>query len=328
MNNIAKNIHKFKKAKILVIGDIMLDEYIWGAVNRISPEAPVPVVAVKKVNYVPGGAANVAANIASLGGKVSLVGVVGNDGAKDTLASELAKRDISSKNLIVANDRPTIKKSRVMAEKQQFLRVDWENQQDVALDDLHRLSEVAKKQIPKTDIVIISDYKKGTITKSLVNKIQNLARRYKKPILVDTKPEHKNLFKNFALITPNEKEAREMSGIKDEKVSVTRVGQKLIKHFDSSVLITQGAKGMTLFEKSGAITHFPTEAREVFDVSGAGDTVVAVLGLGIASKISLRHAIILANHAAGIEVAKVGTATVTPQELMYKFEKEESKVKS
>jgi len=316
-------LNTLKNKKILVIGDIMLDKYIWGNVSRISPEAPVQVVDVKRETHVPGGAANTANNISSLGAKSFIAGIVGNDQEKDTLLKELTKRNINSEGIITDSKKPTITKTRIMAHNQQLLRVDYEDKAYIDNDFENKIINFVNKVIDEIDLIIISDYAKGIITPNLIKQLIEITQQKNKKIIIDPKPKHKNFFKGVDLITPNHKEAAEMAGIKETRdEDIQKIGKKLIEDLNSNVLITRGKKGMALFEKNGEITNIPTVAKEVYDVSGAGDTVTACLGLAIAANATLKDAAIIANHAAGIVVGKVGTATCTIEELKKSIENE------
>ena len=303
-------IDKFKQKKIGVIGDLMLDQFIWGDVERISPEAPIPVVFVKKETFVPGGAGNTANNIAALGGDVYVVGLVGSDLAAEQLIQEFKKREINIAGILKDKNRPTIQKIRVVARGQQVVRVDKEKSDCINSQQEREVLDFIASNIKNWDGLVISDYTKGFITKNLTQEIISLAREYDKFIIGDTKPKHISFFKNISLITPNYKEAKEITG----KESLEEAGKAIQEQLNCNVLITQGSQGMTLFENN-KIKQFPARAREVFDVSGAGDTVVGALALALASGANFEEAAIIANHAAGITVGKIGTTTVSPEEL-------------
>lgn len=323
MNNLIKIVEQFKNKKILVIGDVMLDKYIWGEVTRISPEAPVQIVNVSRESYAPGGAANVANNIAALDASSIIVGVVGNDGTRDILSNELKKRNIDVSGLITDDNKRTIKKVRVFGRSQQLLRFDYEKKDDVDAKTEGLIFSFISKRIDGIDAVIVSDYAKGTITKRLMEKLVKLCNDKGKIIVVDPKPKHKEFYKNATLITPNNKEANEMAGFAEEDSSdehVEKIGKQLLRELNSTVLVTRSERGMALFEKNGDITSIPTFAKEVYDIVGAGDTVVASVALALASKASFRDASIIANYAAGITVGKVGTSTVSTEELKEKIE--------
>jgi len=307
-------LEEFRKKKVAVIGDLMLDKYIFGNVERISPEAPVPIVHVQREKFVPGGAANAAANVATLGGNAYLFGVVGNDAAKEILIEVSKERLINTDGLVIYPQKPTIQKIRVLGQSQQLLRIDYENQGYIDGHADKRIFENVKKV--KVDCIVISDYAKGSITEKVVADVKKHAKTAKIPLIVDPKPKHKSWYHGVSLITPNKAEAEEMSGIKFESLAtIEKGGMKLQKELDCNVLITLGEKGMSLFEKGRKPLHIPTVAKEVYDVSGAGDTVIATLSLAMAAKAPLKEAAQLANIAAGIKVGKIGTAPVTLAEL-------------
>ena len=317
MNNLIGIIEQFKNKKILVLGDVMLDKYIWGNVSRISPEAPVQVVEVAKESYAPGGAANVANNIAALNAKSFMVGVVGKDRTKEQLVSDLKKRNVDVSGLIEDENKRTVRKVRVFGRSQQLLRFDYEKKGYVDANTEKKIFHFIEKNMGNVDAVIISDYAKGTITKNLMEKLIPLCKEKNKIIVVDPKPKHKDFYKNATLITPNHKEANEMANIAEEAedADIEMTGKKLLEEMNSTILITRGEKGMSLFEKDGKITNIPTFAKEVYDIVGAGDTSVATVALALASGANFEEAAIIANHAAGITVGKVGTSTVSIEEL-------------
>ena len=322
MNNLIKIVDQFKNKNILVIGDVMLDKYIWGEVSRISPEAPVQVVNVIKESYAPGGAANVANNIVSLGAQAFMVGIVGNDTTRDKLINELEKKSIDVSGLINDKNKRTIQKVRVIGRNQQLLRFDYEKKGYVDSETENKIFDFISKKINDIDAIIISDYAKGVITKNLMEKLIRLCKEKNKIIVVDPKPKHKEFYKNATLITPNHTEAYQMSGFLDEPsdTDVEKIGKQLLEDLNSTVLITKGEKGMSLFEKNGKVTSIPTFAKEVYDIIGAGDTSVATVALALASGSSFEEAAIIANHAAGITVGKVGTSTVSIDELKESIE--------
>jgi len=310
-------LDNFKGKKILVVGDIMLDKYIFGNVERISPEAPVQIVEVEKEGYSPGGAANVANNISALKGDSFIVGMVGKDSAADILLQELKKRNINAEGIFVDEKKPTTQKVRVLGQKQQLLRIDYEKRGYLEKELEVKIIDFIKKKINEIDAIVISDYAKGVITENLMKEIKNIAEN--KAIIVDPKPKHMNFYKNVSLITPNTKEAKEMTNKED----IEDVGKELLTKLNCPVLITRGEKGMSLFEKNGNITNIPTKAKEVYDVSGAGDTVVATLTLALVSGATIKEAAIVANHAAGIKVGKIGTSTVKVEEIKKDLENEQ-----
>ena len=308
-------VKKFRETNILVIGDMMLDKYLSGEVDSISPEAPVPIVRVKQQRYMPGGASNVAANIAGLGAQCSVIGIVGEDEAKKILIEDLEKKNIDTSRIITDSNRSTIRKERIIARSQHLLRIDFEEKK--ALDQDHTEKIISHIRNDEWDIIVLSDYDKGVINSRIVEE----ARRTGKKIIVDPKPKNTAMYKGCHIITPNEKESEEMNSyLAAKEHDMLRIGNSLLDKLDSNILITQGSKGMTLFEKgSKEVFSIPTKAREVYDITGAGDTVVALLALAIASGSDLRTAAVLANYAAGIVVGKLGTSTLTANELIDKI---------
>ncbi len=309
-NDFSKILPAIRGKKILVVGDLMLDRYILGTVDRISPEAPVPVFLVEKENFAPGGAGNVANNIAALGGAASVLGIIGKDEAASRLIKEFKKRKIDTSGIISIASKPTTQKIRAVAHGQQLIRLDIERTDKINGGFEKKAMNFLAKKIKNTDVLVVSDYAKGFITKNLAGKIINLSKKHGKKIIGDIKPKNFSYFKNIDVITPNEKEANEMSG----KNSVMEAGKSLQKRLNCSVLITRGARGLTLFEKNKSY-DFPAKARDVFSVTGAGDTITAVVALCLAAGIELKNAAFIANCAAGIVVSKMGTATPSFLEL-------------
>lgn len=292
----------------------MLDKYIFGRVHRISPEAPVPIVVVENEKYVPGGAANAANNIASMGAEAFLLGIVGNDSARDTLIRESQKRSIRTDHLVVSAVKPTIQKIRTIGNKHQLLRIDYENKEELG-NEVALLADKLRR-IDRIDAVIVSDYAKGTITRDLMSAVKTYARENNLLLLVDPKPCHKAFYRGVSLVTPNLREAEEMSGILIETESdLERAGKTIINSLGCSVVITRGGEGISLFQGDRPPVHIPTVAREVYDVSGAGDTVIAAMALALSAGATLVEATELANHAGGIKVAKLGTSPVLNNEL-------------
>ncbi len=313
-------VENFGKSRILVIGDLVLDRYIWGKVSRISPEAPVPVVEVTDDNFMLGGAANVANNIVALGGAVTVAGVVGKDRAGQVLRSLMEDRGIGCE--IFEDSRPTTIKTRVIAHNQQVVRFDREDRKGISGGILKGITSLIRHAVHEHDAVIVSDYDKGVVSRTLIREILKLVKQKKKLLAVDPKVGHFHFYKGVGLITPNVVEASRGSGveIKDEK-SLVRAGKALLNRLScGAVLITRGEEGMSLFEKQKT-THIPTAARHVYDVTGAGDTVIAAFTLAYASGGTLQEAALIANHAAGIVVGEVGTAVVTPDRLMESLRK-------
>lgn len=321
LKNIIKN---FNKTSLLVVGDIMLDEFIWGKVSRISPEAPVPVVWMTSESVMPGGASNVAHNIQALGGKAYLAGVIGNDLRGSLLVEELEKRNINTGGVARDTERPTTVKTRVIAHHQQVVRIDKEKTDTIANNVIEQILTFAREAIKEMDGVVIEDYGKGVIVPRLVEELIRLAKRHKKIITVDPKESHFPLYKNATAITPNHYEAAKAAGfqIRDD-MPIEEIGKKLLKQLNSEVvLMTLGEEGMCVFEKSGRTTRIPTVAQDVYDVSGAGDTVISAYTLSIASGAKSIEAAHIANCAAGIVVGKVGIAVATQEELIDKIKQE------
>ncbi len=316
MNTYQETITKFKGKKILVIGDLMLDKYIWGKVERISPEAPVPIVTVTKESYAPGGAANTAANITALGGEAHMVGICGADEAKTILIRELKARNIKVDGIIEHRNKPTTQKVRVIGQSQQLLRVDYEKNEEMHETFNAQVVAQIKEMIPQMNVVVVSDYAKGMITKQLMQMLIGECNARGIPLVVDPKPKHAKFYAGAYLLTPNTLEALGMSGVEgDDNESILSAAKKIKEELNTNVLITRGEKGMFLYDKNHQTLSIPTKAQEVYDVSGAGDTVVATLALAIAAGAPLNEAAWLANHAAGIKVGKLGTSTVSHEEL-------------
>jgi len=305
-----KLVDKFRKRKIAVVGDVMLDHFIWGESTRMSPEAPVPVVLISRETRMPGGAGNVAVNIASLGGEVFIAGFLGKDQAGDFLLKDLKKRGVHTEGLVSSAEHPTTQKSRVLSANQQVVRIDREKKTPIDPKTEKRIIGFIADNIAGWDGIVVSDYAKGCITPTLAKVMINLARKKKKFIVCDIKPANTVYFKNATLITPNRHEALAMAGTNDLKKAGRILQDKLKCH----VLITQGKEGMTLFTGNRA-EYFPAQAEEVFDITGAGDTVIAIVALALAAGASLKDAAFLANCGAGVVVGKAGTSALTPQEL-------------
>ncbi|MDR3330792.1 MAG: D-glycero-beta-D-manno-heptose-7-phosphate kinase [Endomicrobium sp.] len=316
--NLLKLISSFQKQAILVVGDVMIDKFIWGEIKRISPEAPVPIVDVKEETKTLGGAANVVSNIVSLSGKAYIVSVIGEDIVANSLIRMLDEKGIDSSYLVRDCGRPTIIKTRIIAANQQIVRIDKEVKGFFEEHIEEKVIENIKKLISKVNAVIISDYGKGVISTVVIKKIVYLARKYKIPVAVDPKTDCFKKYKKVTIMTPNEKEAIEGMGEKkivtDEDVGL--LGKKILKILNlDSVLITRGEKGMTLIQSSGKVTAIPARAKEVYDVTGAGDTVISTMTLALAAKANLLSAAELANFAASVVVGKIGTTTISCHEL-------------
>ena len=313
-----KILDKFSKLKILVIGDLILDEFLWGDVSRISPEAPVPVVWVRSESFMPGGAANVANNINAIGATVYLAGVIGNDERGRILKEQLKEKGMKTEGLFSDDTRPTTLKTRVIAHHQQVVRIDKEEMNELKRSLIDKIIGYTKQIIDEIDGIIIEDYGKGVITPRLLREVLKVAKAHKKIVTVDPKEEHFSYYKGVTSITPNHLEASKFTGIKfkDDR-TLLRIGKALmVKLGCESVLITLGENGMQLFEKGDKITYIPTVAQDVFDVSGAGDTVIGIFTLALASGAKKIAAARLANIAAGIVVGKVGIGVVTQEEIL------------
>ncbi len=310
-------IEKLGKTRLLVVGDIMLDRYWWGDVTRISPEAPVPVVHLKNTTDLLGGAANVAANVAGLGSAVSIIGVCGNDADGELVRALTEANGISSKHIVKAADRPTTVKTRVMAHGQQIARIDNETARPIDDECIAKILENVRFEIENTDAVILSDYAKGVLTDKLLAQLIGICREMKKPVLVDPKGRCYKKYSGATILTPNRAEAFEASGLTVlAREGIDDVGAKLLQDIDvNAVLITQGDEGMSLFQRGVEKLHIPTAARDVYDVTGAGDTVIATLAAAIGAGADLGPAAELANLAAGIVVEQVGTTKITAGEL-------------
>jgi D-glycero-beta-D-manno-heptose-7-phosphate kinase len=316
------------KTRVLVLGDVMLDQFIWGGVSRISPEAPVPVVDFELESFMPGGAANVARNLVSLLTPAELFGAIGNDDAARKLQTLLGEQNIGCTGLVKNSARHTSVKTRIVAHQQQVVRIDRETRG--ALDEKTTVKLLAefKAKLAKADAVIVCDYGKGVVTQLLLNEIKSLCRERGVWLSLDPKPVHDLNLSNLSLITPNRKEAFELAKLPDETKNenpfadknMMLVSERLLNELRPAVLlITLGELGMLLCQRGQKPFHIPTVAQEVFDVSGAGDTVIATFTLAIAAGASPVEAAILSNHAAGIVVGKVGTATTSAAELLKSF---------
>ncbi len=308
----------FEGKRILVIGDLMLDHYIRGGVCRISPEAPVPVVAVSQESFVPGGAGNVACNLSALRARVGVIGVVGTDEGGRMLSAELEAKRVGVEGLVADPARLTSQKCRVMAERQQVVRYDRETPLPLSRETEALLLKRLPSALARAQAVILSDYGKGVITPRVLGAAISGARRRGIPVTVDPKVEHFRRYRRVTTLTPNLQEA--WAGMRRSPrpglAALEELGREILRVLRSqSLIITRGAEGMSLFNSRGHAVHIPTQAREVYDVTGAGDTVIAVLTLALAGRASLLEAAVLANHAAGIVVGKLGTAVAQPEDL-------------
>ncbi len=316
------------QTRILVVGDVMLDQFIWGRVSRISPEAPVPVVEFERESFMPGGAANVARNLTALGVPTEMFGVVGGDPAADQLKGLLKAEHVVCDGLLGFKGRMTTRKVRVIAHKQQVARVDRENRGDLDVQGARRLLTAIERRLPGTAAVIVGDYGKGVVSQGVLDRLKELCRKRGVWLSLDPKPVHHLDLTGLSLITPNRKEAFELAGMMDDHLSVDpledaqlmKVAQKLLETLrPATLLVTLGDQGMLLCQRNQPPHHIPTVAQDVFDVSGAGDTVIASFTLAIVAGASPVEAAVFSNHAAGVVVGKVGTATVSPDELLASF---------
>jgi D-beta-D-heptose 7-phosphate kinase/D-beta-D-heptose 1-phosphate adenosyltransferase len=317
-----------RKSRVLVVGDVMLDQFIWGKVSRISPEAPVPIVEFERESYMPGGAANVARNLSALDARTTLFGLVGRDDPARTLKELLAAQKVDCRGLIPHPLRPTSIKTRIVAHQQQVVRVDREKKGESDDATTRRLLATLEPALLTANAVIVTDYGKGVVTQGLLDEVQRICRARGVWLSLDPKPVHHLRLAGLSLITPNRKEAFELAGLPDssraadplEDTNLLRTAEKLLTELNPALLlITLGDQGMLLCRRDQEPFHIPTVAREIFDVSGAGDTVIASFTLAIAAGASPVEAAVISNHAAGVVVGKVGTATVTPEELLGSF---------
>ena len=327
------DLDHFRKCRVLVIGDVMLDRFVRGNVRRISPEAPVPVVEVVEETLNPGGAANVACNLALFSPGVMLLGRVGEDVQAQQLKQLLDDDGVNSDPMLVSKDLPTISKARIVARQQQIVRVDREKLEWLSHEEAEEIAVRVSKLAPELDAIIIEDYGKGLITKELLSVVSQIAAAHKVWVTVDPSPRNPLRWSGVHLVKPNRLEAFAAAGIEDHFLAVApsenkellQVGEILLEKWDTRmVLVTLGEQGMMLFQRDKEPHHIPTRAREVYDVSGAGDTAIALLTLALASGKNVVEAAEIANQASGIVVGKLGTACVTPEELLNAFAETES----
>jgi rfaE bifunctional protein kinase chain/domain len=304
---------RMRGRSILVVGDVMIDEWIWGTVSRISPEAPVPVVAVTDHSFTLGGAGNVANNLVALGASVEFVGAVGDDAFADDVRRMLREERIDDAGIFTVGDRPTTRKTRIVAHNQQVVRADWEDSAALTGADRTRVASYVRSRAALCDAVILSDYAKGLLSEEVVD-----AARACPLVLADPKPQNLSIFKGVTCVAPNVHEASAASGIAiTDDASLERAGAALLERLQCRyVVITRGEHGMSLFGARGERLAIPSVARTVFDVSGAGDTVIAVLSLALAGGAPIERAMQLANFAAGAVVEKLGTATASGDEIL------------
>lgn len=322
-------IERMSGCRILVIGDVMLDHFIWGAVRRISPEAPVPIVEVTKETTFPGGAANVARNLSAFTPHAYLMGRVGKDSSANELRRLLHEEGVNTSPMLESETLPTIAKTRIIARQQHVVRVDRETIEKLSAEELKLISSRLEAMLPELDGVIIEDYGKGFVTQAFADQVIGLCKAAGKLVTVDPSPHNPLSWKNASLVKPNRLEAFAAAGIQDhhklipplEDKRLLEVGEKLLDQWSvGRVLVTLGEQGMILFQRDSTPHHIPTRAREVYDVSGAGDTAIAFLTLALASGLSAEDAAGIANHASGIVVGKLGTARVMKDELLQSFE--------
>ena len=310
-------VRRFASVRVLVVGDVMLDRFVWGRVERISPEAPVPVVHVTRDDARPGGAGNVVSNVRALGGRAAFAGIVGDDAAGKMLRRMLDDLGASTEGLVVDRHRPTIEKTRIIAHHQQVVRLDREDPPGESGRAAARVRDHVLASHRRADVIVVSDYNKGVVGAELLEALAAAHRTEPFRWVVDPKRANFAHYKRVSLVKPNREEAVAASGVEiRDRASLRRAGEALLAHWDAeAVLISRGEGGMALFKRDGGVAEFPTVAREVFDVTGAGDTVVATCALALGAGGSLEEATVLANHAAGVVVGKIGTASATAAEV-------------
>jgi len=313
----AAALARFPKVRVLVAGDLMLDHFVWGKVDCISPEAPVPVVQVTAESRRLGGAANVVHNLRALGGQVTACGVVGADAAGRELLAELTRIGADVGGVVQSRGAATTRKTRIIAHQQQVVRLDREDAGRRDSPAAARARGFLLAQLGAADVVVISDYGKGLVTPALLDALAAMRARRPFPLLIDPKRANFAHYRGASLLTPNRDEASQAAGVEiRDRASLARAGAALLERWQAeAVLITRGEEGMSLFARGAAARHFPTAARQVYDVTGAGDTVVAACALALGAGASLQTAAVLANHAAGLVVGEIGTATVSAKQL-------------
>jgi len=314
-------LDRYRGRKVAILGDLMLDRYIWGTVDRISPEAPVPVVEVAEETVRFGGAANVAENVAALGASARVVGVVGEDRNGELLLELLRERGVDCGSIVTLPGRPTTVKTRIIAHSQQVVRADQEDSSDVEGEEGQKLLQGLASAIEEAEVLVVSDYGKGVVTGASIGEGIRVARAGGKVICVDPKESHFQSYVGVTAITPNQKEAGNAVGVRiRDEASLDTAGRELLSRLGAEcVVITRGEEGMTLFMADGRKEHLPTVAREVYDVTGAGDTVVSVLAVSLAAGATMVEAAMMANHAAGMVIREVGTASATPRMISDSF---------
>ncbi len=322
--NLHKNLSALAGGKVLVIGDLMLDTYLIGDSTRISPEAPVPVVKIEETKQVLGGAGNVARAIRHLGGKATIIGIVGEDMPAKEMEDLFHKENVKSR-LFASAFRQTTIKTRVLARGQQMLRMDTESNAPLTKEEFEKVYRLIEKELANHDVVLLSDYAKGFVTKELTDFLRDYKKNVKDiKIFADPKPDNKEFYKDFYCLTPNQKESSELTNTRLETLDeIEKAGKKLCDELNLNFLLTTlGAQGMALFSKNSEVIHIPTEAKQVFDVTGAGDTVIATLALAVSVGLDEVEACMLANRAAGIVVGKIGSATVNPDEIITAYQEQ------
>jgi rfaE bifunctional protein kinase chain/domain len=311
-------VARFAGRRVAVLGDCMLDRYLWGRVERISPEAPVPVVEIERESSTLGGAGNVAANLRALGAAPLLLGVVGGDDDGRRLREAFATCGLDLGGVVTDATRPTTVKTRIVAHAQQVVRADRESRADLSGAALACLLEIVERELPRCEGLVVSDYGKGVIHPGVLVPALGAARQAGYAVSVDPKESHIDAYRGVSILTPNQQEAGWVQGRRvTDEATLMEVGWGLQQRLDAAaVLVTRGAEGMSLFERGGRYTHLPTVAREVYDVTGAGDTVVSVVALALAAGADFPAACLLANHAAGVVIREVGTASCTREQLL------------
>ncbi len=309
-------LRKMVSQRIVVVGDAMLDIYLSGEAERISPEAPVPVVTVHTRRYALGGAANVAANVAATGAECRLVAVIGDDARGDSLRGEMAQNRLADDHIVVAAARPTTSKTRVTARGQQVVRIDEETEEAITPRTEEQLAAELDRAMANVDALVVEDYNKGTLTQAVIERAMALAQRRSVPVVVDPKFKHFFAYRGATVFKPNRRELEQAMGATLDLAHPDALPTTLGKLGVDNLLLTLGGEGMVLVTKDQQISRIPAMAREVFDVSGAGDTVTAWVGTALAAGASVREAAQLANYAAGVEVGKSGVATVAPAEVL------------
>ncbi|MGH7508207.1 MAG: D-glycero-beta-D-manno-heptose-7-phosphate kinase [Gemmatimonadales bacterium] len=315
-DRIIQLIQRMKGSRVVVVGDIMLDRYLIGETERLSPEAPVPVVTVRERHSALGGAANVAANVVALGARCLLVGAIGDDVDGAAIRSELAVARLEDRHVLTVAGRPTTSKTRIIARGQQIVRIDDEVDSLLESPDLNRLITTAREALADADALLLEDYNKGALSRDLILALMEVAKRRGIPVIVD--PKYRQFFEyaGATVFKPNRRELESALGAAVDLQDGDALPQVLTRLKVDNLLVTLGAEGMVLVTKDGGLIQIPSIARRIYDVSGAGDTVTAWLGTALAAGASVPEAAQLANYAAGVEVSKPGVATVSPEELL------------